>query len=142
MKVYYFDQKQNWTLEEMYVACKVSEKAVNIVYGMEALLTTQDLRQQFMTRVPIYPTPMQVFGLLHQFRREQLVSNPMSDEDFKDVFLLNPVKALTQYFKEQVSPVCVERMRKYGVTIEHLIEQRKLSRDIHVIKAISNAYLN
>lgn len=103
MKVYYFDQKQDWTLEEMYVACEVSKKAVNIIHGMKALLTTQELRQQFMERVPIYPTSIQVFGLLHQFRREQLELNPMSDEDFKDMSLLNPLKALTHYFKEQVS---------------------------------------
>ncbi|PQP82816.1 hypothetical protein C0Q44_15640 [Paenibacillus sp. PCH8] len=142
MIIYYFDQKQDWTLDEIYVACEVPKKALNIIHGIEALLTTQELRQQFMARVPIYPTSIQVFTLLKHFRREQLELNPMSDEDFRYMFLLNPLKALTQYFKELVSPVCVERMRTYGVTIEHLIEQRKLNRHIHVVRAIGNVSHN
>ncbi|MHA7582057.1 hypothetical protein ACX12E_16950 [Paenibacillus vandeheii] len=141
MKTLYFNQQRNWTLEEMYTACEVSKKAVNIIHGMKALLTTQELRQQFMARVPIYPTPMQVNDLLHQFRCEQLDSNPMSDDDFKDLFLLNPLKALTQYFKEQVSPVCVKRMQEWGVTTDKLIEQRSRNKYVHIIRALNKASL-
>lgn len=75
---------------------------------------TEELRYDFMMRVPFDPNGHQVFDLLNEMRKEQLCLNPMSDESFLDMYLLNPIQALRQYFKHSIVPAHEERIQQWN----------------------------
>lgn len=132
--------RPTWSIEEVIEDCKISKKAGILIAQLKAILTTNDLRYEFMMRAPIDPTGTEVNRLLYKMREEQLQLNPMSDESFMDLYLLNPVQALKEYFKEHLIPYQVERMKKWGVTVEELIKMKKEDNSIRFECAAMEIY--
>ncbi|WP_181429846.1 hypothetical protein [Paenibacillus illinoisensis] len=114
------------SMKDIIEYCQINNRGLNsLILQLKAILVTEELRYDFMMRVPSDPTGSEVFNLLHKIRKEQLEVNPMSDELFLDMYFINPVQALRQYFKEHIIPFQVERMRKWEVTVEQLINLKK-----------------
>lgn len=119
------------TFEQIIAECEISKKALIQIDNMKAVLTTDDLRYEFMMRVPFDPTGLDISRLISQMRKEQLEINTMSDEAFMDIYMLNPLEALTQYFKHSIVPAHIERMQLWGIDIKDVIELKKKDNNIH-----------
>ncbi|WP_440112218.1 hypothetical protein [Paenibacillus sp. QZ-Y1] len=128
--------RPTWTIEEVIADCNVSKKAGALIANIKAVLTTEELRYDFMMRVSLDPTGVEINRLLYDMRKEQLELNPMSVELFMDIYLLNPVKALTLYFKENIVPHQVERMKQWGVNANDLISMKQNDRNIRFERAV------
>lgn len=74
-------------------------------------------------------------------REEQLTINPMSDGAFMDMFMLNPLQALIQYFKHSVVPAHIERMKQWNIDIKDVVEMKKKDNTIHFDEALMYLYI-
>ncbi|MFS0857357.1 hypothetical protein [Paenibacillus taichungensis] len=131
-----------WTFDELLTDCNINKKALQLIADIKSLLVTDELRTEFMVRVPFDPTGHQVFNLVHKMREEQLLTNPMSDESFLDMYLLNPLEALRGYFKHSVVPVHIERIQKWGIDLRELVKLKQNDNNIHLNCALQKLYLN
>ncbi|MBD8838874.1 hypothetical protein IFU39_13720 [Paenibacillus sp. CFBP 13594] len=128
--------KSIWAIDQVLNDCKISKKAGTLIANIKAVLTTEELRYDFMMRVSLDPTELEINRLLYDIRKEQLELNPMSVESFIDMYLLNPVKALTLYFKENIVPYQVERMKQWGININDLITAKQYDSNIRFERAV------
>lgn len=128
--------KPTWSIEEVIADCEISKKALGLIANLKAVLTTEDLRYEFMMRVPFDPTGSDVGKLVNQMRDEQLMLNPMSHESFLDIYLLNPIAALTQYFKHHVVAAQIERMKQWGINIKDVVGLKQINNTIHLNDAL------
>jgi phage terminase large subunit-like protein len=136
MKIDYF--RPTWTIDEVITDCNVNKKALILIPQMKAVLITDELKYEFMMRINYDPSGHEVNDLLYKMREEQLKTNPMPDQSFMDTYLLNPVQALKQYFKEHIIPYQVERMMKWGVTVEELVKLKQQDSNIRFERAVMN----
>ncbi|PZT54341.1 MULTISPECIES: hypothetical protein [Paenibacillus] len=132
--------RPTWTIEEVIVDCNVSKKAIALIDNFKAILVTEELRYEFMMRVPFDPNGHQVFDLLHEMRKEQLCLNPMSDESFLDMYLLNPIQALRQYFKHSIVPAHEERIQQWNIDLKELVKLKQTDYSIHLNRALTALY--
>ena len=116
------------TIESAIVTLEISPKAFALISQMKAILTAPELITEYIQRVIAHPTTSEREGyhlatnhVLYAIRKEQLVLNPMSAESFLDMYMLNPLQALSLYFKEHISTHQVERMNKWGMNVKDLI---------------------
>ncbi|MGV2887133.1 hypothetical protein [Paenibacillus taichungensis] len=130
-----------WTFEELFVDCDIKKKALQLIADIKSLLVTDELRAEFMVRVPFDPTGNDVNNLLRKMREEQLLINPMSGESFLDMYLLNPLQALKEYFKHSVVPVHIERIQKWGINLRELVKLKQNDNTIHLNAALQILYL-
>ena len=129
-----------WTIDEILADCNVSKKAIQVIADIKSILVTEELRTEFMVRIPIEPTGHDVYNLVHKMRKEQLELNPMSDDSFLDMYLLNPLEALRQYFKHNIVPSHIERMKQWKIDMMDLIELKKKDINIHFDRAMMEIY--
>lgn len=124
------------TIESAIATLEISSKAIILVANMKAILTTPELITEFIQRVLAHPNNNEdsqngyATQILNAMRKEQLVLNPMSTESFLDVYMLNPLQALTLYFKEHITLHQVERMNEWGVNENDLVAMKQ--RDINI----------
>lgn len=130
-----------WTFEEIISECEINEKAVQLIANMKAVLTTDELCNEFMNRIEYDPTGVDLNRLTSKMREEQLQLNPMSDESFLDTFMLNPLQALIEYFKHSVVPAHIDRMKQWAIDIRDVMELKKLDNEIHLNEAMQTIYL-
>ncbi|WP_440118386.1 hypothetical protein [Paenibacillus sp. QZ-Y1] len=130
------------TIESAITTLKISTKAIVLIAQMKAILTTPELITEYVHRVMTHPSANDhcrngyAFQVLCDMRKEQLTLNPMSDDLFLDMHLLNPVKALTLYFKENIVPLQVERMKKWGINAKDLITAKQHDSNIRFERAV------
>lgn len=53
----------------------------------------------------------------------------MSDESFLDMYLLNPIQALRQYFKHSIVPAHEERIKQWNIDLKELVKLNKREKD-------------
>jgi hypothetical protein len=131
-----------WTFEELFTDCNVNKKAIQLIADIKSILVTEGLRTQFMMRINYDPSALEVFDLVHRMREEQLLINPMSDESFLDMYLLNPLQALKEYFKHSVVPVHLERIREWNIDIKDLVKLKQNDNTVHLNTALQKLYFN
>ncbi|PIH59700.1 hypothetical protein [Paenibacillus sp. LK1] len=129
-----------WTFEELFTDCNVNKKAIQLIADIKSILVTEELRTQFMMRINYDPSALEVFDLVHRMREEQLLFNPMSDESFLDMYLLNPLQALKEYFKHSVVLVHLERIREWNIDIRELVKLKQNDSTIHLNRAMQILY--
>ncbi|WP_063565453.1 hypothetical protein [Paenibacillus sp. O199] len=130
-----------WTFEELFTDCNINKKAIQLIADIKSILVTEELRYEFMMRVPFDPTGHQVFNLVHKMREEQLLINPMPDESFLDMYLLNPLQALREYFKESVVLVHLERIREWNIDIREIVKLKQNDNTIHLNCALQKIHV-
>ncbi|RPK24000.1 hypothetical protein [Paenibacillus xylanexedens] len=130
----------SWTFDQLLADCKVGKKAIQLIADIKSILVTEDLRYEFMMRVPFDPTGYDVFSLVHKMREEQLTANPMPDDSFLDMFMLNPLESLRQYFKHSITPYHIDRMKQWGIDIKDVMELKKTENMIHFDHAMMQIY--
>ena len=131
-----------WTFDQLLTDCKIGKKAIQLIADIKSILVTEDLRYEFMMRVPFDPTGYDVFNLVHKMRKEQLQLCPMSDDSFLDMFLLNPLEALRQYFKHSVVPAHIERIQQWGIDLKDIVKLKQNDNTIHLNSALQKLYIN
>ncbi|MDR6725025.1 hypothetical protein J2W91_003511 [Paenibacillus amylolyticus] len=131
-----------WTLEQIFTECEVSKKALILIAEMKAVLTTGELCNEFMNRIPHKPSGSNIHALLDEMREEQLKTNSMQHDVFLDMYLLNPIAALIQYFKHSVSTAHLERIRLWGINIKDVVRLKQLDNNIHLNDVLEKLYGN
>jgi len=134
--------KPIWTIDEVITDCEISKKAIALIANMKAVLTTDELRNEFVMRIPHKPSGLNIHALLDEMREEQLYINPMSVESFLDMYLLNPIAALIQYFKHSVSTTHLERIKLWGINIKDVARLKQLDNNIHLNDVLEKLYVN
>lgn len=136
-----FVQKVPLTIESIIAKLEINPKSLVLIANMKAVLTTEELRYDFLMRMPHRPSGTNVRDLIDEMRDEQLQLNPMSHESFLDLYMLNPITALTQYFMHSVSSAHVERIKLWGINIKDIIKLKQLNNNIHLNTAMETLYL-
>lgn len=117
------------TIETLISTLAISKKTIVFVAQLKVILTTSDQINEYIERVQNYTgygERGQILNkILFKMRKEQLQTDPMSKEIFLEMYLLNPLQALIIYFKEHIIPYQVERMKKWGVTVEQLVNLKQ-----------------
>ncbi|MEI2281256.1 hypothetical protein [Paenibacillus polysaccharolyticus] len=133
--------KPTYTVEQIIVECEISKKALALIASMKAVLTTGELCNEFMDRIGFDYNGVNINGLIWKMRKEQLKLNPMSDESFLDMYMLNPLQALRTYFKHSVSYAHMERIKDWGINIKDIVEMKKQDNNVHLNDAMEELYL-
>ncbi|WDQ34948.1 hypothetical protein PTQ21_12185 [Paenibacillus marchantiae] len=131
-----------WTFEQIIIECEIKKNAFMLIADMKAVLATDELRNEFMNRIPHKPSGSNIHALLDEMREEQLYINPMSDESFLDMYMLNPLQALMQYFKHSVSTAHLERVKQWRIDIKDVMRIKRIKNNIHLNDVLERLYLN
>lgn len=129
-----------WTLEQIFNECEISKKALVLIFNMKAVLTSTELCNEFMDRIGFDYNGVTINRLISKMRKEQLQLNPMSDESFLDMYLLNPLQALRTYFKHSISFAHLERMKDWSINIKDIVELKNKDNNIHFDDAMLEIY--
>lgn len=129
-----------YTIEQILVECEISKKALILIDKMKVVLSSEELRAEFMSRIPFEPSGYQINKLIDQMRKEQLKLNPLSSESFLDMYLLNPLDALRAYFKHSISLGHLERMKEWGINIKDIVEIKNKDNEIYFDNAMMEIY--
>ncbi|QLG38708.1 hypothetical protein HW560_11725 [Paenibacillus sp. E222] len=131
-----------WTFDEIMTECEIKKNALMLIADMKAVLTTGELCNEFMMRIPHKPSGSNIHALLDEMRDEQLKTNSMEHDVFLDIYLLNPIAALIQYFKHSVSTAHLERIRLWGINIKDVVRLKQLDNNIHLNDVLEKLYGN
>ncbi|WP_340018402.1 hypothetical protein [Paenibacillus sp. FSL H3-0457] len=137
-----FVQNVPLKFESIITKLEINPKAHGLIANMKAVLTSDELRYEFMMRVPHKPAGSNIHALLDEMREEQLYINPMSDESFLDMYMLNPLQALVQYFKHSVSNAHLERVKQWRIDIKDVMRIKRIENNIHLNDVLERLYLN
>lgn len=137
-----FVQKVPLTFESIITKLEINPSALGLIANMKAVLTNDELRHQFMMRIPHKPSGSNIHALLDEMREEQLTINPITDEAFLDMYMFNPVAALIQYFKHNVVPAHIDRMKQWGININDIVKLKGIENNIHLNDVLERLYLN
>ncbi|MCG7377412.1 hypothetical protein MH215_10430 [Paenibacillus sp. ACRSA] len=128
------------TLESIITKLKINPKAHRLIANLKAVLTTDELRYDFMMRIPYSPSGSNIHALLDEMRDEQLQSNPMSDDAFLDMYMLNPLQALRNYFLHSVVLAHIERIQQWGIDVNDIIKLKRMESNIHLNDVLERLY--
>ncbi|WP_366348324.1 hypothetical protein [Paenibacillus amylolyticus] len=135
-----FVQKVPLTFESIITKLEINPKAHGLIANMKALLTSDELRCEFMMRIPYKPSGLNIDALLDEMRDEQLQSNPMSDDAFLDMYMLNPLQALRSYFLHSVVLAHIERIQQWGVDVNDIVKLKRMESNKHLNDVLERLY--
>jgi hypothetical protein len=113
-------------------------EATGIRNDMQIILNTVERRNSFIRRI-INVNPESTFILLHQMKDEYLQHSQLTDEQFMQLYAVNPVEALSMYFLQPIDIIAYWEWANANGTAEKAIQYKREAPLLPFIKAIEHA---
>ncbi|WP_176718172.1 hypothetical protein [Paenibacillus kribbensis] len=116
----------------------ISPETWRIRNDMQMILNTVERRNEYVNRI-VNVNSESTFLLLHQLKDEYLQSNQLSNEQFMQLYAVNPVEALSMYFLEALDVIAYWEWEAAGGTCEKAIQYKSEKPLLPFIQAIERA---
>ncbi|MGG1617977.1 hypothetical protein [Paenibacillus sp. NRS-1781] len=128
----------NISVNDLINMLNISPEATGIRIDMQIILNTVERRNSFINRI-VNVNPESTFLLLHQMKDEYLEHSQLSDEQFIQLYTVNPVEALSMYFLQSIDIIAYWEWRDANGTAEKAIQYKNDEPLISFIQAIEHA---
>ncbi|KJD46719.1 hypothetical protein QD47_05495 [Paenibacillus terrae] len=116
----------------------ISPEATGIRNDMQIILNTVERRNSFISKI-INVNPGSTFILLHQMKEEYLQHSQLTDEQFIQLYAVNPVEALSMYFLQPIDIIAYWEWANANGTAEKAIQYKSHEPLMPFIQAIERA---
>ncbi|TKH44457.1 hypothetical protein C1I60_12785 [Paenibacillus terrae] len=116
----------------------ISPEATGIRNDMQIILNTVERRNSFISRI-INVNPESTFLLLHQMKEEYLQHSQLTDEQFIQLYAVNPVEALSMYFLQPIDIIAYWEWANANGTAEKAIQYKREDPLLPFIQAIERS---
>ncbi|MGW8956779.1 hypothetical protein [Paenibacillus sp. NPDC055715] len=116
----------------------ISPKACRIRNDMQIILNTVERRNEYVNRI-VNVNREDTFLLLHQMKDEYLQHDQLTDDQFMQMYAVNPVEALSMYFLQPIDIIAYWEWEAAGGTAEKTIQYKREERLMPFIQAIERA---
>ncbi|MGW8957870.1 hypothetical protein [Paenibacillus sp. NPDC055715] len=116
----------------------ISPKACRIRNDMQIILNTVERRNEYVSRI-VNVNRESRFLLLHQMKDEYLQYDQLTDEQFIQLYAVNPVEALTMYFLQSIDIIAYWEWANANGTAEKAIQYKREEPLLPFIQAIERA---
>lgn len=116
----------------------IPSKAESVFNKMKVVLTTPELRWEFVQRRDNSKYSNESFNILNKMRREQLqAQSQQATIDFLHNYRFDPIQAISDYLIDHINVFTFEDWIQKGGTPEKLIELKQQKNDITLIGAVT-----
>lgn len=126
------------TIPELFRMLNMGPKTWDIRNDMQIILHTVERRNQFIARL-INVNNRDIFKLLYQMKSEYLQHDPMPEEQFRTLYAVNPVEALSISFLESVDIHTYWEWIQVGGSCEKALHYRQTQPEMSFTQAIEHA---
>jgi hypothetical protein len=116
----------------------VSPEATGIRNDMQIILNAVERRNSFISRIANV-NGEDTFLLLHQMKDEYLQHDQLTDDQFMQLYAVNPVEALSMYFLQPIDIISYWEWSDAGGTCEKAIQYKREEPLMPFIQAIERA---
>ncbi|MGM1019989.1 MAG: hypothetical protein ACQEXV_05480 [Bacillota bacterium] len=116
----------------------ISPEATGIRNDIQIILNTVERRNSFISRI-VNVNGEDTFLLLHQMKDVYLQHDQLTDEQFMQLYAVNPVEALSMYFLQPIDIISYWEWRDCGGTYEKAIQYKREEPLMPFIQAIERA---
>ncbi|WP_176718218.1 hypothetical protein [Paenibacillus kribbensis] len=116
----------------------ISPAAWRIRNNMQIILNTVERRNEYVSRI-VNVNRESRFLLLHQMKDEYLQHDQLTDEEFMQLYAVNPVEALSIYFLQSINIISYWEWKAAGGTAEKAIQYKCEEALLPFIQAIERA---
>lgn len=116
----------------------IGPEATGIRYDMQIILNTVERRNEYVNRI-VNVNRESRFLLLHQMKDEYLQHDQLTDEQFMQLYAVNPVEALSMYFLQPIDIISYWEWKAAGGTAEKAIQYKRKEPLMPFIQAIERA---
>nr|WP_302055805.1 hypothetical protein [Paenibacillus sp. A3M_27_13] len=116
----------------------IAPEATGIRNEVQIILNTVERRNEYVNRI-INVNGESTFLLLHQMKDEYLQHDQLADEQFIQLYAVNPVEALSVYFLQSIDIVAYWEWEAAGGTAEKAIQYKREEPLLPFIQAIERA---
>ncbi|RTZ38230.1 hypothetical protein EJ573_01430 [Paenibacillus polymyxa] len=116
----------------------ISSEAIGIRNDMQIILNTVERRNEYVSRI-VNVNRESRFLLLHQMKDEYLQHDKLTDEQFMQLYTVNPVEALSVYFLQPIDIIAYWEWKAAGGTAEKAIQYKREEPLMPFIQAIECA---
>lgn len=126
------------TTNDLIQMFHISPEEEHIRNAMQIILNSVERRNEFIAR-SIYINEQDTFNLLCNMKGEYLRHHQLTDEEFMDLYVANPIEALSVYFLESVDIHLYWEWAGAGGSSEKAIQYKQEEPEITLIQAIERA---
>ncbi|WP_025721396.1 hypothetical protein [Paenibacillus sp. 1-18] len=128
----------NLSINELINMLNISPEATGIRNDMQIILNTVERRNEYVSRI-VNVNRESRFLLLHQMKDEYLQHDQLTDEQFMQLYAVNPVEALSMYFLQSFDIITYWEWANANGTAEKAIEYKREEPLLPFIQAIERA---
>ncbi|MGQ3481119.1 hypothetical protein [Paenibacillus sp. TY11] len=116
----------------------IAPETTDIRNDMQIILNTVERRNEYVNRI-VNVNGESTFLLLHQMKDEYLQHDQLADEQFIQLYAVNPVEALSVYFLQSIDIIAYWEWEAAGGTAEKAIQYKRQEPLLPFIQAIERA---
>ncbi|MBU9706842.1 hypothetical protein KSP24_07860 [Paenibacillus sp. AK121] len=126
------------SINDLINTLNISPEAWRIRNDMQIILNTVERRNEYVNRI-VNVNRESRFLLLHQMKNEYLQHDQLSDEQFIQMYAVNPVEALSVYFLQSIDIIAYWEWATANGTAERAIQYKREEPLLPFIQAIERA---
>ncbi|WP_263560121.1 hypothetical protein [Paenibacillus polymyxa] len=126
------------TINDLINMLNISPEATGIRNDMQIILNTVERRNEYVSRI-INVNRESRFLLLHQMKDEYLQHSQLTDDQFMQLYAVNPVEALSVYFLQSIDIIAYWEWANANGTAEKAIQYKREEPLLPFIQAIERA---
>ncbi|WP_185833246.1 hypothetical protein [Paenibacillus polymyxa] len=126
------------SINDLISMLNISSEAIGIRNDMQIILNTVERRNEYVSRI-VNVNRESRFLLLHQMKDEYLQHDKLTDEQFMQLYTVNPVEALSVYFLQPIDIIAYWEWKAAGGTAEKAIQYKREEPLMPFIQAIECA---
>ncbi|ALA44793.1 hypothetical protein ABE82_08140 [Paenibacillus peoriae] len=116
----------------------ISPEAWRIRNDMQIILNTVERRNEYVNRI-LNVNRESRFFLLHQMKDEYLQHDQLTDDQFMQLYAVNPVEALSMYFLQPIDIIAYWEWEAAGGTADKAIQYKREEPLLPFIQAIERS---
>nr|WP_302055963.1 hypothetical protein [Paenibacillus sp. A3M_27_13] len=126
------------SINDLINMLNISPEATGIRNDMQIILNTVERRNEYVNRI-VNVNRESRFLLLHQMKDEYLQHSQLTDDQFMQMYTVNPVEALTMYFLQPIDIITYWEWANANGTAEKAIQYKREEALLPFIQAIERA---
>jgi hypothetical protein len=128
----------NLSINDLINMLNISPEATGIRNDMQIILNTVERRNEYVSRI-VNVNRESRFLLLHQMKDEYLQHDQLTNDQFTQLYAVNPVEALSMYFLQSIDIITYWEWTNANGTAEKAIEYKREEPLLPFIQAIERA---
>ncbi|KEO77625.1 hypothetical protein MKN04_16165 [Paenibacillus polymyxa] len=126
------------SINDLINMLNISPEATGIRNDMQIILNTVERRNEYVSRI-VNVNRESRFLLLHQMKDEYLQHSQLTDDQFMQLYAVNPVEALSMYFLQSIDIIAYWEWKAADGTAEKAIQYKRVEPLFSFIQAVERA---